>query len=96
MPRAAGNSAIVTGAARGPGRKLAVAAAGAIVLVNDLGAALSGEGAALSPAEQVVDEIRVAHGESVANGEKSPASPAAEPDGEAGTRRLVPLGISST
>jgi len=71
MPNLGGKVAIVTGAGRGIGRAhaLALAAAGAKVVVNDLGAALSGEGADLSPAEQVVAEIRAAGGEAVANGE---------------------------
>jgi NAD(P)-dependent dehydrogenase (short-subunit alcohol dehydrogenase family) len=71
MPNLSGKVAIVTGAGRGIGRAhaLALAAAGAKVVVNDLGAALSGEGSDLSPAEQVVAEIRAAGGEAVANGE---------------------------
>lgn len=71
MPNLSGKVAIVTGAGRGIGRAhaLALAAAGAKVVVNDLGAALSGEGSDLSPAEEVVAEIRAAGGEAVANGE---------------------------
>lgn len=61
---------LVTGAGRGVGRgiALAMAEAGARVVVNDLGTSLSGEGdSAASPAEQVVEEIRVAGGHAVAN-----------------------------
>jgi NAD(P)-dependent dehydrogenase (short-subunit alcohol dehydrogenase family) len=52
--------AIVTGGGRGIGREhaLALGRAGANVVVNDLGAALSGEGADATPAHQVVEELR--------------------------------------
>jgi len=71
MPDLSGKVAIVTGAGRGIGRAhaLALAAAGAKVVVNDLGGSLAGEGADLTPAEQVVAEIAAAGGEAVANGE---------------------------
>jgi NAD(P)-dependent dehydrogenase (short-subunit alcohol dehydrogenase family) len=60
---------IVTGAGRGIGREYALmlAAHGAKVVVNDLGGALDGVGADTTPAQQVVDEIRAAGGEAVAD-----------------------------
>jgi len=61
--------AIITGAGRGIGREHALlfAAEGAKVVVNDLGGAADGSGQDRSAAEQVVDEIRAAGGEAVAN-----------------------------
>jgi NAD(P)-dependent dehydrogenase (short-subunit alcohol dehydrogenase family) len=71
VPKLTGKVAIVTGAGRGIGRAhaLALAEAGAKVVVNDLGAALSGEGHDATPAQQVVAEIERQGGEAVGNGE---------------------------
>jgi NAD(P)-dependent dehydrogenase (short-subunit alcohol dehydrogenase family) len=66
-----GRVAIVTGAGRGVGREHALlfAAEGAKVVVNDLGGAPDGTGSDLTPAQEVVEEIRAAGGEAVVNGD---------------------------
>ncbi|HZU78694.1 MAG TPA: SDR family oxidoreductase [Acidimicrobiales bacterium] len=64
-----GKTAIVTGAGRGIGREeaLLLASEGAKVIVNDVGAARSGEGHDASPAEQTVADIKAAGGEAQLN-----------------------------
>jgi len=64
-----GKTAIITGAGRGIGREVALlyAREGARVIVNDLGVSVDGEGKDNSPAQMVVDEIKAAGGEALAN-----------------------------
>lgn len=66
-----GRVVVITGAGRGLGREYALsfAAEGAHVVVNDLGASLSGRGEDTSVAQAVVDEIRAAGGSALANGD---------------------------
>ncbi|MDQ5815970.1 MAG: SDR family oxidoreductase [Actinomycetota bacterium] len=61
--------AIVTGAGRGIGREhsIALAGAGAKVVVNDLGGSAAGEGQDSAPAQQVADEIKELGGQATAN-----------------------------
>lgn len=64
-----GKVAIVTGAGGGIGRATALlfAREGAKVVVNDVGGARDGTGESASPADAVVDEIRAAGGDALAN-----------------------------
>jgi NAD(P)-dependent dehydrogenase (short-subunit alcohol dehydrogenase family) len=66
-----GRIVIVTGSGRGLGRAhaLELAAQGASVVVNDLGCELDGTGGGTGPAGEVVEEIRAAGGEAIANGD---------------------------
>lgn len=60
---------IVSGAGGGIGRDIALAMAqqGARVVINDIGASLTGEGNDAGPAQRVVDEIKAGGGQAVAN-----------------------------
>ena len=67
--RLKGKVAVVTGSGRGIGRAeaLTLASEGAKVVVNDLGVERDGTGTAAAPADEVVEEIKKAGGEAVAN-----------------------------
>lgn len=69
MGKLEGRVAVITGAGRGIGASLAriMAAEGAAVVVNDLGAAVDGSATGERPAEEVVNEIKKAGGKAVAN-----------------------------
>ncbi|QDG75003.1 SDR family NAD(P)-dependent oxidoreductase [Labrenzia sp. PHM005] len=75
-----GKVAIVTGAGRGVGREIALLMAqkGARVVVNDLGGTGGGEGEDALPATEVVNEIKAAGGEAVANFDSVTDSKAAQ------------------
>ena len=66
-----GKVTIITGAGNGLGAAYAklFGKEGAKVLVNDLGGARDGSGGSIGAAQAVVDEIRAAGGEAIANGD---------------------------
>src|SRR3970282_3020088 len=61
--------AVVTGAARGIGREIAILMAqyGAKVVVNDYGGSADGKGGERGPADDVVKEIKAKGGQAAAN-----------------------------
>jgi len=84
-----GRVAVVTGAGNGLGRSHArfLASRGAKVVVNDLGGSVAGTGGSPAAADGVVEEIRAAGGEAVANYD-SVAS-------EAGGRRIIQTALDA-
>ena len=64
-----GKVVVVTGAGNGIGRDIALAMArhGAKVVVNDIGASLTGDALVLNPGQQVVEEIKALGGQAIAN-----------------------------
>lgn len=90
-----GKVAVVTGAGRGLGRSHAMELArrGARVVVNDIGASLSGQGFSQTPAEDVVAEIKNFGGLAIANfddiSDPDCAGPVAQAVAEFGTVDIV-------
>ena len=84
-----GKVVLVTGAGGGIGRAIAIAmaASGAKVVVNDIGASLTGDATGLNPGQQVVEEIRAAGGEAVHNGDSVADA--------AGAERMVNLAVEA-
>jgi NAD(P)-dependent dehydrogenase (short-subunit alcohol dehydrogenase family) len=75
-----GKVVVVTGAGNGIGRDIALAFArsGAKVVVNDIGASLSGDATAENPGQKVVNEIKAMGGEAIHSGDSVADASAAE------------------
>src|SRR5438552_8191731 len=93
--RLEGRAAVVTGAGRGIGRAIAelLAAEGAAVVVNDLGAEVDGRGASRRVADEVVDAIRTRGGRAVANADSVADFAAAERIGETAVKEFGAIDI---
>src|SRR5437764_1322393 len=90
-----GRAAVVTGAGRGIGRAIAelLAAEGAAVVVNDLGAEVDGRGASRRVADEVVEAIRARGGRAVANADSVADFAAAERIVETAVREFGAIDI---
>ena len=82
-----GKVVLITGAGGGIGRDIALMAAaeGAAVVVNDLGASLKGTGQTETAAQKVVEEIKAAGGDAIAD-----AGSVTEPDA---ARAMIEAGV---
>src|SRR5256884_9835632 len=92
--RLEGRAAVVTGAGRGIGRAVAelLAAEGAAVVVNDLGAEVDGTGASRRVADEVVEAIRARGGTAVANADSVADLAAAERNGQTAGKEVGAVG----